>query len=177
MRNSLHRALLAAALRTGHFSSVMASYGNAETIACFFPRTRKLHRNEGKQSHQCSSVWTEGLLPKWQTSTLALQHGRAAPGTAPLRKDWESHTSETMPVFQSGSTAMLGPPGARRHCQLSMMTTLPDSSHQHESQGKDSPGKCSSICCETGDTANCIRVHSCLFLRESQIQNRAFPMF
>lgn len=174
MRNSLHRVLLAAALRTGRFSSVMVSYGNAGTITGFSPRTRKLHRNEGKHSHQCSSVWTEGLLLKGQTSMLALQHGRAAPGTAPPRKDWESHTSETTPVSQSGSTAVLGTPGAGRHCQLSAMTTLPDSGHQHESQGKDGPGKHSSICCETGDTADCIHVHSCLFLRESQTQNRAF---
>lgn len=113
----------------------MASYSNAGTITGFSPGTRKLPGNEGQQS---SSVWTEGLLPKWQTSALALQHGQAVPGTAPLRKDRESHTSETMPASQSGSTAMLGTPGAGRHCQLSAMRTLPDSL-TNMNHSKDSP--------------------------------------
>lgn len=61
---------------------------------------------------------------------VANQQGPAAPGTAPLRKGWNSHTSAAT-EWQSDSTARLGTPGAGRHCQLRAMTTLPDSNMTH----------------------------------------------
>lgn len=113
--------------------SLQLSHG--ELWQCRDNHKPKLPGNEGQQS---SSGWTGGLLPQWQTSALALQHGQGVPGTAPLRKDQESHTSETTPASPRGSTATLGTPGAGRHCQLSAMATLPDSA-TNRNHGKDSP--------------------------------------
>lgn len=163
MRNLLHQALLAAALRTGHLSSATASYGSAGTIPRFSPRTRKWHGNEGQQSHQCSAVWPEGLLLKrqpWLCSTP--EGGQRVPHLCKHGSitEWQhchagdTWSREALPAQRDDTTARL----------------------QRDSHGKDSPGKHSSICCETGDTAHCICIHSCLFLRESQIQNRALSM-
>lgn len=137
------------------------------------PREQKMTWEWGTQS---SSVWTEGPLPKRQTSALALQHGQAVPGTAPRGRSRSPTPLEPRRHHRAAALPCWGHlEQGRRHCQLSAMTT-PHDSVTNMNHGKGSPGKRSSICWEAGDTADCVCIHSWLFLGEAQIQNRALAV-
>lgn len=138
--------------------------GNAGTIPSFSPGTRKRQGNEG-QSHQCSSVWDccWSGKPAGPSSTRhsSPEEGLELPHLC-------SHRVTEWQHCQAGDTWSREALPAQSHDNTARL--------QHDSHGKDSPGKHSSICRETGDTAGCVCIHSWLFLRESQIQNRAQSM-